>query len=202
MLVSYSFPDSIISEQFRMIQTNIKFSVAGDSRTFLITSAEDGDGKSITAANLAVSMAQQKERVLLIDANLRDPSLHYYFKISNDYGLTDFLTGRLPIEDVIYQTEIGRLDILTSGPYAHNPVELLGSNKMKELLNSALQTYNYILVDSSALLNVPDTKLLANQCDGVVLVVQNGKTKGEKAFEARKVLEFAKAQLIGFIMNQ
>lgn len=202
MLVSYSFPESIISEQFRMIQTNIKFSVAEKSRTFLITSAKDGEGKSTTVANLAVSMAQQKERVLLIDANLRNPSLQSFFKISNSNGLTDVLIGKSLLEDTIYHTEIGRLDVLTSGTSTHNPVELLGSRMMQELLKNALQSYDLILLDSNAILEVPDTKLLANQCDGVVLVIQNGKTKAEEAYEAKKVLEFAKAKLVGVVMNQ
>jgi len=202
-LVTYSHPESRISEQFRTIQTNIKFSMAEEkSRIFLITSPSDGEGKSTTAANLAVSMAQQKEKVLLIDANIRRPALHTFFKTSNSTGLTDVLTGKVSFYEAIQHTEIGRLDLLSSGLIQYNPVELLGSHRMEELLKTALKSYASILIDSNALLEVTDTKLLANQCDGVILVIQNGKTKFEKAAEAKKVLEFAKAKLVGVVMNK
>lgn len=186
-----------------MIQTNIKFSVAGeDSKIFLITSPSDGEGKSTTAANLAITIAQQKEKVLLIDANLRKASLHTFFKTSNSNGLTDVLNGRISFYDAIIHTEIGRLDLVTSGTVANNPVELLSSQMMRDLLKTALRSYDVVLIDSNAILDVTDTKLLAKQCDGVVLVIQNGKTKFEKAAEAKKVLEFAKVKLVGVVMNQ
>lgn len=202
-LISASYPDSVISEQFRMIQTNIKFSLIKEqNKVILITSPSNGEGKSTTAANLAITISQQKEKVLLIDANLRNPALHSYFKISNSNGLVDVLNGRIPFYDAIIHTEIGRLDLLPSGQIPENPVELLGSQKMQDLLSIALRSYNTILIDSKSILDVTDTKLLAHQCDGVVLVIQNGKTKFEKAAEAKKVLEFAKAKLVGVVMIQ
>jgi capsular exopolysaccharide synthesis family protein len=202
-LISASYPDSVISEQFRMIQTNIKFSLAGEkSKIILITSPSDGEGKSTTAANLAITLSQQKEKVLLIDANLRNPALHSFFNHSNVNGIVDVLSGRMPFHDAIMHTEIGRLDLLPSGQIPNNPVELLGSQKMQELLSVALRSYNTILIDSKSILDVTDTKLLASQCDGVVLVIQFGKTKFEEAAEAKKVLKFAKAKLVGVVMNQ
>ena len=186
-----------------MIHTNIKFSMAGQKcKTFLVTSPSEGEGKSTTAVNLAVSIAQQKEKVLLIDGNLRNPSLHTFLKIANSEGLTDVLTGRELFDHVVHHTEVSRLDVLTSGQVPMNPVELLGSQMMHSLLNEKLTKYDVILIDSCALSDVTDTKLLANQVDGVILVVKNGKTKFEKAAEAKKVLEFAKARLIGAVLNQ
>ncbi|MEH7298976.1 CpsD/CapB family tyrosine-protein kinase [Neobacillus drentensis] len=202
-IVTYLYPESKISEQFRTIQTNIKFSLAEqESHVFLITSPGDGEGKSITTVNLAVSMAQQKAKVLIIDANIRKPSLHLFFKASNSTGLTDILTGKVSFYDAIQHTGIGRLDLIGSGIIKYNPVELLGSSMFQEVLKTALKSYDVILIDSNSLLEVTDTKLLVNQCDGVILVIQNGKTKFEKAAEAKKVLEFAKANLIGVVMNK
>jgi capsular exopolysaccharide synthesis family protein len=201
-LITFSNPDSIISEQFRTLRTNIHFSTEGKKSIILVTSAKSGDGKSTTTANLAVSMAQQKEKVLLIDANLREPAIHFVFKLDNSTGLTDVLSGNASFEDVVYQTEIGKLTVLTSGQVASNPAELLGSEQMQELFKRALQEYDVILVDSPPVMEVTDTKLLANKSDGVILVISQGRTELEKAVEAKKALDFAKANIYGVILNE
>lgn len=202
-LVTYLNPESIVSEQYRSIQANINFVMEDKkSRTFLITSPNKGEGKSTVAANLAVSLAQQKVKVLLIDANLRNPSVHSIFKIQNTSGLTDILTGRTNLYDEIHHTEIGRLDILPSGTVPFNPAELLSSPIMKDILANSLRSYNVVLIDSHSVLELTDTKLLASQCDGVVLVIRSGKTIQGKAIEAKKVLEFSKAKIIGAIINE
>ncbi|MEH7416926.1 CpsD/CapB family tyrosine-protein kinase [Neobacillus drentensis] len=203
IIIAYTHPDSMISEQFRMIQTNIKFIMSEqNSRTILITSSGDGEGKSTLATNLAVSLAQQKKKVLLIDANIRRPALHSFFNTSNSIGLTDVLTGRLSFSEAVFHTEVWRLDLLPSGVVPFNPVELIGSQRMQELLKKVEQSYEVIIIDSNSVLEVTDTKLLASQCDGVILVTQNGKTKLEKATEAKKVLDFAKAKIIGVVLNR
>jgi capsular exopolysaccharide synthesis family protein len=202
-LVTYLNPESIVSEQYRSIQANINFVMEDKkSRTFLITSPNKGEGKSTVAANLAVSLAQQKVKVLLIDANLRNPSVHSIFEIQNTSGLTDILTGRTNLYDEIHHTEIGRLDILPSGTVPFNPAELLSSPIMKDILANSLRSYNVVLIDSHSVLELTDTKLLASQCDGVVLVIRSGKTIQGKAIEAKKVLEFSKAKIIGAIINE
>lgn len=202
-IVAFSHPDSILSEQFRMIQTNINFLISDQKSPILIISSPiDGEGKSTVIANLAVSIAQQKKKVLLIDANLRRPSLHSFFNNANTEGLTDILIGRKSIYEVIHHTEVWKLDLLPSGYLPNNPVEILGSPVMTELLRKARDSYDYILIDSAALNDIPDTKLLANLSDGVILVVQNNKTKTKEALEAKKVIEFARAKLVGVILNQ
>ena len=147
-------------------------------------------------------MAQQKEKVLLIDANLRRPSTHFIFNVTNSVGLTDVLTGKTTFEEAVIHTEIGRLEVLPSGTVPTNPAELLASQMMKELLQKAAKQYDSVIIDSSSVLEVTDTKLLASQCDGVLLVLYKGKTQLEKAAEAKKVLEFAKAKIAGVILNE
>nr|WP_226678004.1 CpsD/CapB family tyrosine-protein kinase [Mesobacillus jeotgali] len=201
-LVVYSNPDSIIAEQFRTLRTNIHFLTGGKKSILLLTSPSSSEGKSTSAANLALSIAQQKEKVLLIDANLRDPHIHFIFKIPNEKGLADVLSGQENLKNTVYQTEIGKLAILTSGQLDANPAELLGSDSMEELFQQALEDYDVILIDSPPVLEVTDTKLLANKSDGVVLVISEGRTAIEKATEAKKALEFAKAKIYGVILNE
>lgn len=201
-LIAYSNPDSLISEQFRTLRTNVQFATGGMRSIILVTSPGSGEGKSTTVANLAVSMAQQNEKVLLIDANLREPAIHLVFKIANASGLTEVLEGKANLEEAVHQTEIGKLALLTSGQIASNPAELLGSQEMQELLQKSLQEYDFILIDSPPVLEVTDTKLLANKSDGVILVLGQGQTELVKAAEAKKALQFAKANLFGVILNE
>ncbi|MGX2961394.1 CpsD/CapB family tyrosine-protein kinase [Peribacillus sp. JNUCC 23] len=202
-LIAYTNPDSIIAERYRTIITNMKFSTSDqNSRTFLITSPSMGEGKSTSAANLAVSIALQKKSVLLIDANLRNPGIHSIFKVSNTNGVTDIVNGKITIEDAIVNTGIGGLDLLTSGTIPPNPVELLGSQMMDQLIKRAAKSYDIVLIDSTSVLEVTDTKLLAYICDGVILVIARGKTTYEEALEAKKILGFAKAKFIGAILNE
>lgn len=202
-LITYSNPESIISEQFRTIRTNIHFlNEAEKNNLFVVSSPGQSEGKSTIIANTAISIAQQKEKVLLIDGNLRNPSIHQLFKVSNEIGLTDVLSDKTPFCEAITKCNIDNLDLLTSGPIPLDPAELLESEKMKELLSHVKPLYDLILVDSPSVLEVTDTKVLANMCDGVILVVQKAKTKLEAAQESKKVLEFAKAPLVGVIVNQ
>lgn len=202
-LIAYTNPESIISEQYRTIRTNLYF-INGErkSNTLLITSPGKWEGKSTTASNIAVSMAQQKEKVLLIDGSLRNPSVHHIFKTANNTGLTDILTGKVSFEETVLSSEIGSLDILTSGTIPFNPAELLASEMMKQLLQKVSSLYDIILIDSPPVLEVTDTKILANLSNGVVLVVRKDKTKMESAIESRKVLEYAKSKIVGVILNE
>jgi capsular exopolysaccharide synthesis family protein len=202
-LIAFSHPDSILAENFRGIRTNIRFLKGkGKKSTLLITSPTSGEGKSTIVANLAVSMAQQKEKVLLIDANLRDPLQHFIFRTPNSEGLTEVLTGKMSFSDAVFQTEIGRLDILSSGALPHNPTELIGSDMMGDFLLERLKDYDVILLDSPGILEVSDAKILAGKCDGVILVVGEGKTEVSKVIESKKDLEFAKANIMGVIVNE
>ncbi|WP_241558927.1 CpsD/CapB family tyrosine-protein kinase [Oceanobacillus halophilus] len=202
-LVTYANSESIIADQFRAIRANIRF-LRDEKKDaiFLVTSPGDGEGKSTISANLAVSMAQQKERVLLIDANLRAPIMHTIFKVANKVGLSNLLKGISTINQTITPTDINNLDLLTSGPEVFNPTEILGSQSMSELLNELGSRYDIVLIDSPSVLKTTETRVLANQCQGVVLVINRGKTEVEKAIKSKRVLHLAHANLIGVIMNE
>lgn len=202
-LITYTSSNSFISDQFRTIRTNIKFlTEEKEKKTFLITSPESGEGKTTLIANLAVSMAQHKEKVLLIDANLRDPNIHNVFKTSNEIGLTDVLIGKTSLEEAAYIPGIGKLKVLTSGSTLVNPAELLGNELMTDLLKKVKSEYDMVLIDSPTVLGSTETRILANLLDGVVLILQRGKTGMEKAIEAQRVLDLAHAEIVGVIVNK
>lgn len=191
-----------ISEQYRTIRTNFLSSChCVNSRTLVITSPNSQDGKSTTAANFAISLAQQGKKVLLVDGNLRNPVQDFSFNISNNIGLSSLLKGRIRFEDAYNQTEIKGLDLLTSGPVPLNPVELLGSQNMESLIETTSQLYDVVIIDTPSILEVSDAKILANLCDGILLVLRSGKTKSEDAVKVKKVLGASKAKLLGTILN-
>ncbi|MEH7014756.1 CpsD/CapB family tyrosine-protein kinase [Neobacillus niacini] len=190
-----------ISEQYRTIRTNFLSSTnCINSRTLIITSPNGQEGKSTTAANLAITLAQQGKKVLLIDANMRNPNLGCSFNIDNFTGLSSVLKGRIRFEDTIDQTEIKGLDLLTSGPVPFNPTELLGSQNMESLIETVVGLYDVVVIDTPPILEVSDAKILANQCDGLLLVLRSGKTKSAEAIKVKKILESSKSKLLGIIL--
>lgn len=202
-LITYTFPESKVSDEFRKIRTNVDFITAEQKhKVLLVTSPNSGEGKTTTAANLAVSIAQQNKKALLIDANFRQPAVHFVFKIENLVGLTDVLLDKSTFEEAVIRTEMGNLEVLPSGMVPANSTELLASHMMKELLEKVAKEYDVVIIDSSSLLEVTDTNLLANLCDGVILVLFQGKTQLEKAAEAKKILEFSKARIAGVVLNE
>ncbi|WP_066186657.1 CpsD/CapB family tyrosine-protein kinase [Gracilibacillus timonensis] len=201
-LLTYSYPDSVIADQFREIRSNIQFLREKKNHSILlITSPEERTGKSTMAANLAVSLSQQNEKVLLIDANLRTPIMHSLFNLSNENGLSNVLRGLSTVKEAIRHTDIHQLDIITAGPEVFNPAEILESHAMKKLLDELDHPYDIVLIDSPSVLQTTETRVIANQCEGVVLVLKQGKTEIEKAIKTKQVLDLANANLIGAILN-
>jgi protein-tyrosine kinase len=202
-LITKIEPQSPISEQYRAIRTNLQFaSIDKQLRTILITSANPSEGKSTTIANLAIVLAQQGNRVLLVDADLRKPSVHYTFRCQNTMGLTSVLTKQVTLDEAITSSEVENLTILTSGPIPPNPSELLGSKAMELLLKSADVAYDFILLDTPPVLAVTDAQLVANLCDGVILVISSGKTEVEQGVMATEILKRSKAKILGAVLNQ
>ncbi|MHC0036455.1 CpsD/CapB family tyrosine-protein kinase [Pseudoneobacillus sp. C159] len=202
-LITFHSPRAAISEQYRTIRTNIEFSSVDESiRTLLVTSSGPSEGKSTTVANLAVVFAQQGKKVLLIDADLRKPTVQYTFQVDNVNGLTNVLTKQSTLEKAVNQSEVEHLSILTSGPIPPNPAELLGSQAMEELLAHAVEEYDLVIFDTPPVLAVTDAQILANKCNGTILVVNSGKTEIEPAMKAKELLLSSKGKLLGVVLNQ
>lgn len=201
-LIAHNKPKSTIAEQYRTIRTNIDFSqVNGDMKTIMFTSAGPGEGKSTTTANVAVVMAQQGKSVLLIDADLRKPVMHYTFRLGNMHGLTTLLTKKSTPEEAIQKTEVSNLFVLPSGPIPPNPAELLSSPAMASFIKHALTQFDIVIIDTPPVLAVTDAQVLANFCDGTVLVLRSGVTDRDAAVKAKELLVKAHARIIGTVLN-
>jgi len=195
-------PKSPVAEQYRTIRTNIQFSTVDEEiSSMIVTSAGPGEGKSTTAANLAVVFAQQGKKVLLVDADLRKPTAHYTFKVDNHVGLTNILTRQSTINEAVKRTSQDFLSLLTSGPIPPNPAELMASKTMRQFIADAKRDYDIVLFDSPPVLAVADAQILSNSVDGVVLVVSSGKTELESAKKAKELLEQAQAKILGTVLN-
>ncbi|WP_146817677.1 CpsD/CapB family tyrosine-protein kinase [Alkalibacillus haloalkaliphilus] len=201
-LVTHEQPKSPVSEQYRTLRTNLQFSsVDNELSTMIVTSTTQSEGKSLTAANLAIAFAQQGKKVLLVDADLRRPTVHYTFRISNTFGLSNLLVGDHTLEQLVHESKVDNLDLLTCGPIPPNPSELLASNRMRELIGIAKQSYDLVIFDTPPVLAVTDPQILANETDGALLVVRSKKTEKDAAKRAKELLEQANANLLGAVLN-
>lgn len=194
-------PQAVISEQYRTLRTNIKFSKSDKLKSFLVTSAIQAEGKSTTAANLAYLLAEEGKNVLFIDADLRKPTVHYTFHFKNTVGLSHVLSNQIEVASAIQRTDVTGLSIMTSGPIPPNPSELLGSQRFQTFLAEVEESYDWIIFDTSPLLAVTDTQLLANRLDGTILVVDSMNTDKKMAKKAMNLLKSADAKVLGVVMN-
>lgn len=201
-LITALNPRSPISEQYRTIRTNLQFAaVDEDLSTMLVTSAGPSEGKSSTVANLAIVFAQQEKSVLLVDADLRKPTVHYTFRADNRRGLSSVLVGELSLAEAFTKSDHAGLDILPSGPIPPNASELLGSKAMTKLIEEAKGYYDLIIFDTPPVLAVTDAQILANQVDGSLLVVRSKQTDYDAAEKAKELLEPAHSKLLGAVLN-
>lgn len=202
-LMAFTHPKSRVSEQFRTLRTNIHFtSPNGDVRSLVVTSASQSEGKSTTAANLAIVFAQEGKRVLLIDADMRKPTMHHTFNILNTRGLSNVLVRQIAFKMAIQTSSVENLDLLPCGPIPPNPAELLSSANMDLLFEHALDTYDLLIFDTPPVLSVTDSVILANKCEGTILVINSGKTERAQAVKAKEaILAATKTRLLGVVIN-
>jgi non-specific protein-tyrosine kinase len=202
-LVTVNSSRSSQAEAYRVLRTNLQFNgVDKPLRSILVTSASMGEGKSVTAANLAIVMAQAGLRTFLIDADLRKPTQHRLFNMVNNAGLTDSLLARNPEEDFLREPGVDCLSILTSGALPPNPAELLGSQRMRELKKQMEADSDMLIFDGPPCLPVADAAVLANLVDGVVLVVDITRTHRKDALRARDILAKVGARILGVALNR
>lgn len=201
-LVVHEQPKSPIAEAYRTLRTNIQYAkVDGELKVLLFTSAGPGEGKSTVAANTAIALAQAGQKVILVDCDLRKPVQHHVFHL-NKKGLTNCLVGESPAVDLLQETEVENLRVLTSGPTPPNPAELLGSSRMEQTVNALKEITDYIVLDCPPVIAVTDASVLSRRADGVVLVLDANQVRPEMAQKAKELLENAQANILGTILNQ
>ena len=208
-LVAYAEPKSAAAEAYRTLRTNITFASPDKPvHVIMATSTSPDDGKSTTIANLAITFAASGASTVLVDGDLRRPHLHTIFGLPNEQGLTTVVvdmaraaTGGAEPTIPLQNTQVANLQVLTSGPVPPNPAEILSSQRMTELLEMLRGKADYVLIDTPPIIAVTDAAVLASRVDGVLLVVNAGKTKRELAIKARDMLKQVNANVIGVVLN-
>lgn len=194
-------PKSVVSEAYRTLRTNIQYSSFDKKiQSIVVTSAEAAEGKSTVSGNLALAFAQNENRVIIVDCDLRKPSVHKNFKVSNLAGLTEVLIGKAQLNEVI-QKRNEHLDILTSGKIPPNPAEMLASSAMTNLIDKLKEEYDVIILDSAPLGAVTDAQILSTKVDGTILVTRAERTKREVVLEAKNSLEKVGANILGCVLH-
>ncbi|MDT2638773.1 CpsD/CapB family tyrosine-protein kinase [Enterococcus dongliensis] len=202
-LVTLIDPSSPVAEQYRTIRTNIQFASSADKpiKTIVVTSSGPGEGKSTTAANLAVVFANSGQRVLLVEADMRKPTVYKSFHLSNAIGLSTVLSTIQSISEAAQKTEINNLSILTSGPKPPNPSELLGSTRMDQFLVEARNLYDIIIFDMPPVVAVTDAQIMSSKTDGTLLVVRENTSRKESLTKAKELLDMVQARVLGVVYN-
>lgn len=200
--ISFDKDNSAIAEAFRKLRTNLQFlAVNNPPRVIVVTSSTRGEGKSTTAINIALALAEAKNSVVLVDGDLRHPMLHKYLDLVGSIGFSTVLAGRASLGEALQKTPLPGLTVLTSGPVPPNPSELLGSLGARKLLSALRGHFRYVIVDSSPLLAVTDAALLAAGADGVLMLARFGETKREQLAHAVGNLEDVGASVLGAVFT-
>jgi len=203
-IVSFYDPKSTVAEQYKTLRTNL---LAINSKTpikaITVTSSIHREGKSITTINLAISMAQDlnKKQILLVDADMRRASISKYLGVKSELGLADLISNGANADEALLNIGIENLTILPAGKPPHNPAELLGSVKMRNLVSLLKSKYDYVIFDSPPIISVTDAGLLGAETDGVIMVIQSGRTQKGIVVHAENLLKQAQAKVLGYILT-
>lgn len=192
---------SPISEQFRSIRTMLSFMMPVELKTIVVTSTIAGEGKSTTAANMGIVFAQEGKKVLLIDGDLRKPTLHQTFKLPNDRGLANILANSSTYAEAIQDTFLVGLSVIVCGKLPSQPAELFTTTAFSEFLTAVRGQFDVIILDAPPLLLVPDAQLLVNKCDATIFVVHAGMVKRGMALRAKALLKASQANTLGIVLN-
>lgn len=201
-VVISAYPDSIIAESYRSIRTALLFSrPETPPQAVLFTSAGPSEGKTVTTLNLAIALAQSGKNVVLIDADLRKGRCHKLLHRPNERGLSNVLTSNLTLDEALQSTSVQGLTVLVRGMVPPSPPDLLGSRRMKEILDNLRTRFEFILIDTSPVIGVTDAEVLSSYCDGVVFVMHSQQTSRFSARQALQTLEGVRAQILGVVLN-
>lgn len=203
-LVTFNNPRAPVSEAYRVLRTNLGFAaIDGELHSIIVTSPSPSEGKSTTSANLAVVMAQTGKQVIIVDSDLRRPTQHKIFGVSNNQGLTTaLLDTETPLEHHIQESIVPNLRVLTSGPIPPNPAELLNSHRMEFVLNELEKVADFVIFDTPPAMTVADASILSAQVDGSVLVTEAGHTRRQALGQAAESLQKSGGHLLGIVLNQ
>ena len=202
-LITLAQSKSTISEAFRTLRTNVQFmGVDSQIKRIMFTSAGPKEGKTTMVANLAVSMAQAGKSVLVIDADLRNPTQHKLFGLNNSEGLSVALLEDQDYQIYIRETVVSGLMVLTGGPMPPNPAELVGSERMKHLIEEASEKFDIVLIDTPPIIAVTDAAIIAQAVDGVILVLASGEVNKDYAQRAKELLDKVGAKIFGAVLNK
>lgn len=194
-------PTAQFLEAYRGIRTRLEYSsVDKKLKTLMITSADIAAGKSSVSLNLASALSQGGKRVVIVDCDLRKPRIHMKLKLTNNKGLTDYLIGKIKLNEAISKVN-NNLDVITAGNRATNPAEIIGSKAMEQFINELNEIYDYVIIDTPSIKNINDGLALASRCDGVIYVVRAEKTKKDDIIEGYRELEDINANIIGSVLN-
>jgi capsular exopolysaccharide synthesis family protein len=203
-LITKKDPKSPISEAYRTIRTNIEFSnLDQEVKTIVVTSSQQNEGKSTVIANLGVSFAgMEDKRVLVVEGDLRNPTVHRMFNVSNSHGITEILTNQKSFDECVHKTDVKGLDVLSCGKIPPNPSEMLGSRKMKTFMESLRDYYDYIFIDAPPIGIITDAGIISTYADGTILVVASKEVDIDMVKIAKERLEKVNANLLGVVLNK